>query len=1242
MSDKRYPLGRTLTQFSDQLLDEEWYRPLSPGKWKDVTEDFKNVLSGGNAAFIEENREYLEKMRTLVVNNFDFAITALSLFRDFMYLIPNFMAAVASYIASYIYNVLDAFLRLGLYALVIPPNLKDWGPQGLPTTSLQEQTEIAYKKFYDVSDKNIPYYLPYTKTAAEDLIESGDKILNQYERYFLNSENTEVGASISQRLGGGKSYIKSDYIDFKQSLENLSSPLGLYEALFLYFSVDFSTNRTQINNLLETIAGLSNFFQFEDLWGVHDEITGLFAPVTKRVKILSNVKIPDIQKSFISASTTSYDKKDLYSIKRNPIDNELKDIYIFPADPIANMPSERKERLLENLKNQGYNDEGDMAILNQNAEEQAGEVFDELLAFNLKQNTAEEVDTLELAIELGNQTVYADYVDDIKEVKSEIIYYSAANFAANLENSVDFNDIEQFQKFVFNDFGRISDLVKRYGPDSTIYETSKFGNLQNFISKVNEYNSIYQRLRPQLTQTDENGNLTSGEPARDLTIFNLIQTAQQDLLNASSIIRNEYLNISDMFSITPPDLAETERIERLNELEKDKDILYDLVKKKTVDQLKARAALINENLQEKRDQIDTLSIASTTVENITNSANVVFYHNSYPLAGQNSLYKNYIQKFYNFTAVEAQNYVYEFTVKIEEKPGANNFTTNFDYIQPSQYVQVAKYNGTDYDIIADGIVMEEEMQPFNTAGGGSWAKMNFSDMIGITSTIKSLQNNVRSLERTFTPNTEALDTIIQFLKNLKERIIELIDVIDVLLELLNFSINFEGSIWAKYCKETGLEGYDKLAADLTSTEGYSKKPTKPFRPSKLSTVQVHLNKIRELDPAAADAIVDEIDNLFAQTSNHDDKDTKIQESSQISVLPDRQSDYDLAKNLGASIQNQIDQLTNIPSNLFDVGSALYTNLSNIGIASKEKTEATSKSNKILYRKAKIYAEIAKIKNTLSSEFGFSMVFLSYLPKGLPFDAYPVRYIAARLELLDKDDNPVTSTAAPPPIDENKINELLPNNSLLDLENILDQTSKDSNPSSGIKANPEPIAVTFTPFRTTRSFTLNDTTILSLSNNSNYFTGGPTGGDYEFTIKGKLENKYIHGIFTEDVLELPNYSSSIVNDFVYRYEFELEASFNNGNYTILPEINKVDVYMGVLFEGRRNNRKIATQLNGNINEIFKFGRRKKKKFIGEIEIGKEETSIIQPYILIGYENGNLQMESLTFTVTNSEIYFYRVR
>lgn len=39
-------------------------------------------------------------------------------------------------------------------------------------------------------------------------------------------------------------------------------------------------------------------------------------------------------------------------------------------------------------------------------------------------------------------------------------------------------------------------------------------------------------------------------------------------------------------------------------------------------------------------------------------------------------------------------------------------------------------------------------------------------------------------------------------------------------------------------------------------------------------------------------------------------------------------------------------------------------------------------------------------------------------------------------LLDKDDNPVTSTAAPPPIDENKINELLPNNSLLDLENIL--------------------------------------------------------------------------------------------------------------------------------------------------------------------------------------------------------------
>ena len=83
-------------------------------------------------------------------------------------------------------------------------------------------------------------------------------------------------------------------------------------------------------------------------------------------------------------------------------------------------------------------------------------------------------------------------------------------------------------------------------------------------------------------------------------------------------------------------------------------------------------------------------------------------------------------------------------------------------------------------------------------------------------------------------------------------------------------------------------------------------------------------------------------------------------------------------------------------------------------------------------------------------------------------------------------------------------------------------------------------------------------------------------------------------------------------------------------------------MGVFFEGRENAFRYAKQLNGDASEVFKFGRRKKKKFIGEIVIGQEESYVLKPYILIGYDNGDLDMQKLTFTITSSQIFFYRIK
>ena len=645
------------------------------------------------------------------------------------------------------------------------------------------------------------------------------------------------------------------------------------------------------------------------------------------------------------------------------------------------------------------------------------------------------------------------------------------------------------------------------------------------------------------------------------------------------------------------------------------------------------------------EQLDTISIKSSEVSMEENSANVVFYHSSYPVVNQTSLYKNYIQKVYNFDAtIESQNYIHEFSIKVE--PFGSSVESAPDMFNADKYVHIVRYNGTNYDILADGIIINDIDQPFVDGNvKGNWSTVNFSDLIGTTPLIKDIQSKVLKIANLFEPETLFFDVLIKRLKELKSSLLSLIDAIDSLIAILSLSIEFEGKIWGKYCRESGLEGYDKLASDLTYTGNYTQPAKKDFRPSNIGSINTLLNRMREIDPIEADAFRKEINSIFAQTTNHKERKIQLENNSQITVgNTDRASETAISTALANQIQEQIDNLEEIPKNILDLGSSVYANIADTGIYPKSTYEQNAKADKINWYKSQIWNEIGKIEPKLSNELGFSIIFMSYLPKGLYKDNYPVRFIAEKLQLFDEDGNPITQE----PLDtlENDIiTSLLPNKTLLDLENDLSQRSGDTNPSVAIKAEPTPITISFVPFRTTESFELNDPNILALSNDSNYFSGAMNGNDYQFTIYGKLNNNYLHGVTSTTPLQLTRYSNLITNDFSYRYEFELEAIYNSsrpGTNTILPEINKVNVYMGVFFEGRDNAFRYAVQLNGNASEVFKFGRRKKKKFIGEIVIGQEESYILKPYILIGYDDGNLEMEKLDFKITNSQINFYRIK
>ena len=1276
---KRYAIGRELTSFGDALSKSEFDNPSGAGEWKKLDNAFLVGLSAGNKELMEEAQEYMENVRDLVINNFDFIITSVALFRDFYSLIFNFMNAVANYIADLVYNALDSYLRLGVHLLVIPPNLTDWGFNGLPTTSLEKQAEIAYKKFYDTSDSNIPYYLPYKTDVAEDIIQSGKKIQKTLENFYRISEDEDKPKQFD-----------SDFITFEKSVENLSRPLGLYEAIFLYFSVDYRSNAKSILRYVQSIATLSNLFQLESLNGVYDDVNGLFKPKIKKVKILSNVSLTGIDVSKKSSST-NYKKIDEYTIKRYPEDPNLNDIYIVPADPVANMPAERKERLEKHLKDQGYIDNQNLDILKNL--DMSDSRFSSVYDFNISDNIE-----------------YKRTQEDIRELRSEIVYYGIQNGIASVLNA-DITNVDTFNDNLTTYTSSFENLLFTYGnPDlSNLYTSSKWNTLTTLISNINTFQDEYQNYKNQVeflenesvyaqeilkytsllnstqkqidnylecrsvkeaagldpdlgcfiknevydhttgfsrlkaeytSEIDKNELLLQEELNSDRSV---IDGMINDIVAAGNVIRNENLELIDKFTITPPDIQNAERIEILKEKEDDIIKLESEILTLTKEQFRESANNIIESIEYKKNQLDILKVKSSAVSTEGNSANVIFYHSSYPIVNQTSLYKNYIQQVYNFDAtIESQNYIHEFTIKVE--PFGSRINSAPDLYNADKYVHIVKYNGTEYDILGDGIIISDINQPFVDGNvRGNWAKLNFSDMIGTTPLIKDIQNKVLKIANIFEPETVFFDLMIKRLKELKSSLLSLIEAIESLIEILSLSIEFEGVIYGKYCRETGFEGYDKLASDLTNTDSYSKVPRINFRPSDVSSINTLLSRMRQIDPVETENFKKTINSLFAQTTNHDDKNKQIEDNAQIQVgNTDRVSEAQAAAALGASIQEKIDSLSDLPSNILNIGSSLYANVTDIGVVPKEEYEKNQDDNSIKMYKSQIWQEISKIEKKLSSEFGFSLILLSYLPKGM--NVYPIRFIADALGLIDEEGDAVTQEGLTP-LDEQTILDLLPNKTLQDLENDLSQLSEDTNPSVAIKAEPIPYTISFIPFRTTESFELNDSKTLALSNDPNYFTGTLNAGNYEFKLFGKLNNNYLHGVTSTSAMELVRYSNLITNDFTYRYEFELGVTYDStqaGTNDIVPEINKINVYMGVFFEGRENAFRYAKQLNGDASEVFKFGRRKKKKFIGEIVIGQEESYVLKPYILIGYDNGDLDMQKLTFTITSSQIFFYRIK
>lgn len=1203
MSGKRYPggaagVGRELTEFGNELAGKDY---------DEINSQWQEIALGAN--FIGpslEDSEYLLRQVQRIENNvvfvFDFAITAISLYRDFLFFLPNFMNAVVNYIAGILYNALDAFLRLGIYALVVPPNLSDTSYKGLPTTNLKEQASNAYKKFYDYSDPNIPYYLPFEKGLAEQIIDSGEKAKNKLKYYF---EDSTLAGNLNPS-GEKRPYMERDFLDFQKSVENLSRPGGIYDAIYLYFSVSYTGASTKaVENFINAMAMISDVFKFPTIEGLLKEYDSLFRPKRKRIQVLCTDKIVGVSQSTVSNAKDNVRKIDLETNKQVYIDSDLENFRVFESDPSSSMTSDKKAKISSLFQEQLDFDTDLLTELNEQG-------FNVLVEFNKKNNVE-----------------YQQLEKDISILEDEIAYYDFKTYVVDFLNSTpNLLDFETFHNNLRNN-------EQSFEPNTP----ANYGNVISFKGLRTDFYAAYEFYYNVRDRSTDDANSAINNM---YSIMNRIQDVAEN-------IRNEII-----ISITPPNLAQADRVAKLQEKIDQLAEVEKAIEDNTKDYLESDVVnRVQKTINEKKKQIDYINglkgNTSEVINDLSKSAQITFCKNFYANSGRASLYESYLEKFYNFNTKADSDYMYEFVIEVDATAG--EFSTKVDSFHAGQFVQIREKRSLGYVYRGSGIIVSEVEEVFEDAGYGTWVKANFSDIIGLTADIKRLQNEIMGFKNLFEPNTTFFDLIIEWLKDVKKRILEVVDLLKNLIEIIKLllSVNFQGKVVGKYIRN---EEYDRMSIGLTDTSNLQVGSNKSnIKPSNLSTVQNYLAKIRDIDKQEAENFRNEIDTLFTKTAVSDDDDRKkaLSDKSIIdAAYPNKAAMISTAEALRDGIKSELSNRTNSILNLFDIGSAIYANLEDVGIVPVEEGKQIEKDNKINYYKAKTYVELAKAESQITNEFGFSLILLSYLPKGINF--YPVRFIAQQLGLIEQkvkisgNKVYVEDLGSPNPqvlseIEDAALAGLMPNKTKADLIKSLSKTSLETSPTRVIAPSPQPLDVKLEPLTTTTDFSFTDTEVNALATDSTFLTVGGSN----IQILRSLNRKYLAGArllpTNASAFQLGSGTNAVNSNHKYLYRFDLNAGNPGGCGPEDPELDKIQIHFGVFQANQPNIAIKAYELNDDGNQIFRFGRRTEKTFKGEIYLKQDKRYII-PYILIGYDDLD-SLDIFTFELKNTQIFFYRV-
>lgn len=674
-------------------------------------------------------------------------------------------------------------------------------------------------------------------------------------------------------------------------------------------------------------------------------------------------------------------------------------------------------------------------------------------------------------------------------------------------------------------------------------------------------------------------------------------------------------------------------------------------------------------------------------------------------------------------------FIYDFTIELDKFKKMTQlegvtapFQQDFDYFNENQKIGI--FNGDEF--LGQGYILKNVPRATTTDTKGSWFGTSFTDLIGVSDNIKNLQYYVAGKRNSFESNLFGLDELIADLKTLKSDIVRMIDMLDSIINLLKISINFDGAVYAKYVRE---ENYDKFATYLTDYSTAPPTPKQIFKPSANANIRRYIKQIKELQERHPDFVpnvpIDQFIEEMDEDYGNDETPTKDLDSyfdvskwkndpdevetigmkllsSEIGqggliagpVIVEQLSKkiaeashelgsaiYDLVKPISTeitqeqNIQNLYPSADSVPTtdssavtgNFYDAAPKDISNYLGWDDETTREYIVKAKYNNLVLQ---IKEELSRATADLSREFGFSQIFVTYLPKGFKFQ--PIALLADRLNLVDQHQAAPPETEMVSSLDRNSVNEKIPTNTIPQSEGILKSQSQaesttinDVDP--GIKYK---ITVSnFEPFYDNE--TVADKNQISISGNQlQILAPGVDIVTNKFGVRGvnlQVKKEDSAGTVIEEksgkgMKILINDSSNKSEDYIYVMEYKITITVNRNHPSFVssefrPRYSKIRVNAGFIrtdTDGVIPYRNIDTThkekafINNNDDgsDEFKFGQLKEKIFSGKLFFSNSDIGdkyIFYPYFTIGYNGAKTNKqhfgEGTTFEIAN-EITFYR--